>query len=314
MADRILTTVFRPLGHTQPLLDGTVKPRSFDLDYVNVEPLIAAFRRMVRGYEFDICELAITTYITAKSYGKKFTAVPIFPARAFHHGAILVNTKAGIASPKDLEGKRVGVSRGYTVTTGVWARAILQDELGVDLSKVTWVLSGDEHVEEYQAPPNVVPVEKGTKIEDMLIAGELPAAVNVEVDHPDVKPLIAKPRDTAFAALKSRGLYPINHTVVVRDELLDSDPGLAADVFNAFAEAKRLYIERLKKGTIAVPTKADETNKTVMDMIGDPLPYGIGPNRKVLETLVQAARNQRILKNPVTVETLFAKGTHDLVA
>ena len=164
MAERKLTTVFRPLGHTQPLLDGTVKPKTFTIDYVSVEPLIAAFRRMVRGSEFDICELAITTYITAKSYGKKFTAIPIFPARAFHHGAILVNRNAGIRTAQDLEGKRVGVSRGYTVTTGVWARAILQDELGVDLSKVTWVLSGDEHVEEYQAPPNVVPIEKGKKI------------------------------------------------------------------------------------------------------------------------------------------------------
>src|SRR5687767_6133305 len=106
MAERKLTTVFRPLGHTQPLLDGTVKPKTFTIDYVSVEPLIAAFRRMVRGSEFDICELAITTYITAKSYGKKFTAIPIFPARAFHHGAILVNRNAGIKSAKDLEGKR----------------------------------------------------------------------------------------------------------------------------------------------------------------------------------------------------------------
>ena len=313
MADRKHSTVFRPLGHTQPLLDGTVKPKTFTIDYVDVTPLIAAFRRMVRASEFDICELAITTYITAKSYGKKFTAIPIFPARALHHGAILVNTKAGISGPKDLEGKRVGVSRGYTVTTGVWARAILQDECGVDLSKVTWVLSGDEHVEEYQAPPNVVPLEKGKKIEDMLISGELVAAVNVEVDHPDVKPLIPNPKQAAFAALTQRGLYPINHTVVIRDELLEAYPDLAADAFNAFAEAKRVYIDQLKNNTIASPTKADETNKTVMDMIGDPLPYGIEPNRTVIEQLVQNARSQRILKNPVSVETLFAKGTHDLV-
>ena len=314
MAERKLKTVFRPLGHTQPLLDGTVKPKTFTMDYENVEPLIAAFRRMVRGSEFDICELAITTYITAKSYGKTFTAIPIFPARAFHHGAILVNRNAGIASPKDLEGKRVGVSRGYTVTTGVWARAIMQDELGIDLSKVTWVLSGDEHVEEFTAPPNVVPMEKGRKIEDMLISGELPAAVNVEVDHPDVKPLIANPKQAAFTALKERGLYPINHTVVIRDELLEQYPDLAQDAFNAFAEAKRVYIEKLKSGRIESPTKADETNRQVMEMIGDPLPYGIGPNRKVLEQLVQNARSQRILKDPVTIETLFAKGTHDLVA
>ena len=313
MADLKLKTVFRPLGHTQPLLDGRVKPKSFDIDFIDVQPLIAAFRRMVRGTEFDICELAITTYITAKSYGKPFTAIPIFPARALHHGAILVNKNAGIGSPKDLEGKRVGVSRGYTVTTGVWARAILAD-LGVDLSKVTWVLSGDEHVEEFQAPPNVVPVEKGKKVEDMLISGELPAAVNVEVDHPDVKPLIDNPQAASFKALKEKGLYPINHTVVIRDELLAKYPNLARDAFDAFAEAKQLYMQQLKSGTLPAPTKADETNKKVLEMIGDPLPYGIAPNRKVLDMLVENARNQRILKAPVTIETLFAKGTHDLVA
>ena len=135
--------------------------------------MIDAFRRMVRGLEFDICEMAITTYICARAHGKRMTAVPIFLVRAFHHGAILVNTKAGIATPKDLEGKRVGVNRGYTVTTGVWARSILQEEHGVDLSKITWVLSGDEHVAEYRPPSNVVPIEKGKKMADMLVSGEL---------------------------------------------------------------------------------------------------------------------------------------------
>ena len=314
MADMKLKTVFRPLGHTQPLLDGEVKPKTFDIDYVEVEPLIGAFRRMVRGHEFDICELAITTYICAKAHGKRFTAVPIFPARVFHHGAILVNTKAGIASPKDLEGKRVGVNRGYTVTTGVWIRSILQDEHGVDLSKVTWVLSGDEHVEEYKAPANVVPIEKGKKMEDMLISGELVAAIGVAVDHPDVKTLIPNAKEAGFAALTGRGLYPINHTVVVRDELLDAHPDLAADVFNIFAQAKRLYIARLRGGEIAKPTKADEINKTVMDMIGDPLPYGIAPNRKVIEGLIGHAQTQGIITKPFTVEDLFAKGTYDLIA
>ncbi len=102
---------------------------------MEVDPIIAAFRRMVRGNEFDICEMAITTYICARAHGKPMTAVPVFLVRAFHHGATLVNTKAGIRKPKDLEGKRVGVNRGYTVTTGVWARGVLQDEHGVDLSQ-----------------------------------------------------------------------------------------------------------------------------------------------------------------------------------
>ena len=248
MAGLKLKTVTRTQGNNAALKDGTVRPATFEFDFVEVNPLIDAFRRMVRGLEFDICEMAITTYICARAHGKRMTAVPVFLVRAFHHGAILVNTKAGIAHPKDLEGKRVGVNRGYTVTTGVWARGILQDEYGVDLSKITWVLSGDEHVAEYVPPANVVPIEKGKKMADMLVSGELVAAIGVEIDHPDVKPLIPNALEAGLAALKTRGHYPINHTVVIKDELIAAHPGLAADVFNAFAESKRLYIEKLKAG------------------------------------------------------------------
>src|SRR3954468_15400885 len=189
MPEPKLRTVTRTQGNNRALKDGTVKPKTFEFAFEEVDPLIAAFRRMVRGNEFDISEMAITTYICARAHGKPMTAVPIFLVRAFHHGAMLVNTKAGIAKPKDLEGKRVGVSRGYTVTTGVWARGVLQEEHGVDLSKVTWVLSGDEHVAEYKAPPNVIPIGAGKNMSDMLVSGELVAAIGVDVDHPDVKPL-----------------------------------------------------------------------------------------------------------------------------
>src|SRR5260370_38020333 len=217
MAGPKLKTVTRTHGTNQALKDGNVKPRSFECDFGEVDPLIAAFRRMVRGNEFDICEMAITTYICARAYGKPMTAVPVFLVRAFHHGAILANTKSGIRSPKDLEGKRVGVNRGYTVTTGVWARGILQQEYGVDLSKITWVLSGDEHVAEYRAPANVVPIEKSKSIGDMLSSGELAAAIGVEVNAPDVKPLIPNALEAGLAALRQRGHYPINHTVVIKD-------------------------------------------------------------------------------------------------
>src|SRR5215475_12137566 len=190
MAELTLKTVTRTQGNNQALKDGTVKPKTFAFDFVEVPVLIDGFRRMVRGNEFDICEMAITTYICAKAHGKPMTAVPVFLVRAFHHGAILANTKAGIRSPKDLEGKRVGVNRGYTVTTGVWARGVLQEEHGVDLGKVTWVLSGDEHVAEYRPPANVVPIDPGKKMEDMLASGELVAAIGADVNSPDVKPLI----------------------------------------------------------------------------------------------------------------------------
>jgi 4,5-dihydroxyphthalate decarboxylase len=307
-----LKTVTRTQGNNRALKDGTVKPKTFEFAFEEVDPLIAAFRRMVRGLEFDICEMAITTYVCAKAHGKRMTAIPVFIVRAFHHGAILVNTKAGIAKPKDLEGRRVGVNRGYTVTTGVWARSILQDEHGVDLSKITWVLSGDEHVAEYRPPENVVPIEPGKKMDDMLTSGELAAAIGVDVKSPDVKPLIPDALEAGLAALKRNGHYPINHLVVIKDELIAQHPTLAADVFDAFAQAKRLYVDRLKAGQIEKPTEVDEVHKRVLAITGDPLPYGIAPNRKVIDALIGHALTQGIITKSVTVEELFAPSTHGL--
>jgi 4,5-dihydroxyphthalate decarboxylase len=313
MTELKLKTVTRTQGNNAALKDGTVKPQTFDFDFIEIPVLVQGFRRMVRGLEFDICELAITTYICAKEHGARFTALPIFLVRGFHHGAIVYNTKSGIRGPKDLEGKRVGVNRGYTVTTGVWARGILQDEYGVDLSRVTWVLSGDEHVEDYRPPANVVPIEDGKTLDDMLVAGELAAVVGRNVEHPDVAPLIPNPDEAGLEALRTRGFYPINHLVVVRDDVLAAHPEVAADTFSAFAEAKRLYVDRLKSGAIENPTKIDELHRQVMAVIGDPLPYGIAPNRQVIDTLIGHALTQKIITKPVTIDSLFAPTTMDLV-
>jgi 4,5-dihydroxyphthalate decarboxylase len=314
MAGLQLKTVTRTQGNNQALKDGRAKPRTFAFDFQEVDPLIDAFRRMVRGLEFDLCEMAITTYVCARAHGKLMTALPVFLVRAFHHGAMLYNTKAGVRKPKDLEGRKVGVNRGYTVTTGVWARSVLQQEHGVDLGKITWVLSGDEHVAEYRPPANVVPIEKGKKIADLLVAGELAAAIGVDVDHPDVKPLIPDALEAGLAALRSRGHYPINHTVVLRNDLLHAHPELAPDVFDAFAEAKRLYVQRLKAGRIEKPTPVDAVHRRVMEITGDPLPYGIEPNRQVLEELVEHCLKQGIITRPVAVEDLFPRNTHGLTA
>jgi 4,5-dihydroxyphthalate decarboxylase len=313
MAERKLKTAIQTLGHTRALKDGSVKPKSVDLEFEDVPVIIQAFRRMVRGLEFDISEMAITTYICAKEHGKPFTALPIFLVRAFHHGAIVINTKLGIRSPKDLEGKKIGVNRGYTVTTGVWARGILQHEHGVDLNKITWVLSGDEHVAEYRPPANVVPIAAGKKLEDMVIAGEIAGAIGVDINHPDVKPLIADAPEAGFAALRRNGHYPINHTLVVKDELLRSQPGLAGDVFDAFSAAKRLYVDRLKNNAIAEPSKTDQLYKRVMDTTGrDPLPYGLAESRPMVEAVIQYAEEQRILTRHFSVDELFPVKTQGL--
>jgi 4,5-dihydroxyphthalate decarboxylase len=311
----LLKTVVRTQGNNEALKDGTVKPKGFDFEFIEVDPLIDAFRRMVRTLEFDLSEMALTTFLTAREHGKKMTGIPVFLMRAFHHGAIKVNAKAGISSPKDLEGKRVGVNRGYTVTTGLWARSILAHQYGVDLSTITWVLSGDEHVAEFRPPANVVPLEKGKKMADALASGELPAAIGVDIEHPDVKPLIAKPKDTAYEALRKSGHYPINHLLVIKDETLAKDPSVAARIFEAFAEAKRLYVEKLRAGAVTDPAAVDETNRRVMEITGrDPLPYGIEPNRAMLEEAIRSATEQKILTKPVRLEDLFAESTRALAA
>src|SRR5678816_3790096 len=163
--------------------------------------------------------MAMTTYLCARAHGKQFTAIPVFPMRAFHHGAIVYNTRAGIRTPADLEGRRVGVNRGYTVTTGLWARSLLQHEYGVDLRRVTGVL---------------------------------------------------------------------------RNDLLDAEPDRARDLFDAFAEAKRIGVRRLREGRVDDASPTDHVFVRVMEIAGDPLPYGLEPNRQTLEAMVQYSVEQGI--------------------
>jgi len=309
MSEANLTTVTRLQGNNAALLNGAVSPRGFTLQFVEVPVLVHAFRRMVRQLEFDVCEMALTTYLCAREHGVKFTALPVFLVRAFHHGAILHNIDNPVTAPQDLEGHRVGVNRGYTVTTGVWARSLLQEELGVDLSKVTWVLSGDEHVEAYRPPPNVEAIAAGETIEEQLASGKLAAAINIKTDNPKLQTLIEDPTKAGLAAYQDRGHYPINHLIAVRDDVLDTHPGLAVALFDAFVDSKNRYLKSLRDGTIENPDAMDRLYRHIIELGGDPLPYGIEPNRLVLEKLIEHALAQKILTRPVDVESLFAPAT-----
>lgn len=310
-----LKTVTRTQGNNAALKDGSVRPDGITLDFEEVPVLIHAFRRMVRNLEFDVCEMAFSTYLCAKEHGIGFTALPIFLARDFHHGAMVVNSGAGIGHPKDLEGHAVGVSRGYTVTTGVWARGILEEEYGVDLDAVSWVISDDEHVADYRPPANVSRMPAGKNLEEMVSSGELAAAVGLSFEHSAVKPLIPCAEEAGFAALRSRNHYPINHLIVVKDEVLAEDPEIATALFHAFAEAKNRYVARLRDGTIAEPTGTDLRYRRVLETTGaDPLPYGIAPNLPTITKLIEHALRQRILRERPAVDTLFAETTRNLTA
>ncbi|MCW8379707.1 substrate-binding domain-containing protein [Streptomyces justiciae] len=315
MTELHLKTVTRTSGANRELKEGRIDPEGAVLDFVEVPVLPQAFRRMVRDQEFDVCEMAVTTYLVAKAHGAPFTALPVFLVRGFHHGAVQVSKRAGVTAPDDLQGRRVGVNRGYTVTTGVWARGVLAEEYGVDLDRVLWVLSGDEHVPTYRPPGNVVPIPTGADLPSLLASGELAAAVGAGVDHPDVEPLIPHAREAALEALRRDGFYPINHLVVVKDELLAEHPELAGSLFSAFAEAKQRYVDELRSGAITAPTAADQTHLDVMATTGgDPLPYGIEPNRRALEKLIELAVGQHILDMRPDVDALFAAGARGLVA
>ena len=313
MSKTKLTAVSRTQGNNRALKEGEVSLPDFDLDFEEVPVLVRAFRRMVRELAYDVCEMALTTYICAKAHGAKMTAVPVFLVRGFHHEAIIHHVPSGLKSPSNLAGQRGGVNRGYTVTTGVWARAIIQEEHDVDLSDITWCPSGDEHVEQYQAPANVQPLEDGD-LEGRLTAGDLVAAVGTSVDHSDVAPMYEDPFAAGLAALKGRGLYPINHTVAIRDELLEENPDIAVQVFNAFSESKNRYVADLKSGRISDLTAVDKVHLAAMEVIDDPLPYGIEPNRHTLEGLMGHAATQRIIPGPMPLEDLFAKNVLDAVA
>jgi 4,5-dihydroxyphthalate decarboxylase len=314
MAKLRLRTALRTQGSTAALKDGTVASRHFSLDFEEVPVIIDAFRRMVRELSYDVSEMAFTTYLCAREHGTPITALPAFLVRGFHHGAIVTSASHPVGEPAELEGRKVGVSRGYTVTTGVWARGILADDYAVDLSGVTWVRSGDEHVAAYRPPANVIS-QPGISLADAVEAGELAAAVGITADRPGLVPLIPDAEQAGYRALRERGYYPINHVVVVRDELLDRHPGLAAGLMAVFVQAKDRYVGRLGNGEIPAPGPADIMYRRVLDITGsDPLPYGLAPNRPMIEQLIGYAVSQQILAGPPTTSGLFADGTDDVTA
>jgi 4,5-dihydroxyphthalate decarboxylase len=306
----VLKTAIATYPHTKGLKDGTVSVPGIQFEHVEVSPIIGAFRRMCRSLEFDLCEMAVTTYLTAKAHNKPFTALPVFVMRQFHHSPIVYNIKSGAKAPKDLEGKKVGV-RAYTVTTGVWTRGILASEYGVDLDKITWVVVDEEHVQEYHKPANVME-RPGANLAEMLVKGELAAAIGVgKVESPDVKPLIPDAGAAEAAWYRKTGIYPINHTVVVKDTLLQSDPSLAPRLFAGFQSAKEQFLKQLSSAA-ELPAEAQPLAKRRSIVGDDPLPNGLARNRKALEAIIRFAHEQKILPRMVKPEEIFAANTLDL--
>lgn len=300
-----LKTALGNYGLTKPLKEGTVVPKRFTPQYPDIKEIVPEMRRMCRALEHDICEMAFTTYLCARAAGLPFTAVPVFVTRNFHHWAISINAKSNIRTPKDLEGRVVGVNRGYTVTTGLWARGILQSEYGVDLDKITFVPTDDEHVLDFKAPKNVDYARfRGRNLTELLERQEIDAAIGeMKSGSPDIRQLIPDARNAAYDYFRRTGVYPINHGLVVKNDLLKQAPWLADELVEAFTEAKAVYLKKLDESVgISTWDKAAADNAKV---VGDPFPLGIEPNRKALETMTQFALDQHMIPRRYSVEELF---------
>jgi len=313
-----LTLAIADYPHTAALLDGSIEIEGVDAEFVRVTPQIAAFRRMVRQVEFDVCELAPTTYIIARAYGAPFVALPIFVFRKFHHGGLLVRPDSGISHPRDLEGKKVGV-RAYSVTTGVWTRGILMDEFGLDSSKVTWVVDDEEHVTQMPLPSNVIHAPDGQSLVDMIQRGELAAGFDgnagigragaptggwSQVESQGYPDLFPNAPELEAEWFRRTGIYPMHGTIVVRDSVLAAHPWVARSLYDAFEAAKQLWLKRLKSGE--ANTALDQRYRALAGIVGDdPLPFGMAANMPTIRALEDTAFKQGLSPRRMTVEELF---------
>jgi 4,5-dihydroxyphthalate decarboxylase len=309
-------------GHTRALKWGDVRIEGAEPAFVEVAPIIGAFRRMVRDVEFDICEMAPTTYMIARALGAPFIALPIFLMRRFHHSGFVVRPDAGIKVPKDLEGKKVGV-RAYSVTTGVWTRGIFVNEYGLDSAKVTWVVDDEEHVTTLKLPPNVVHAPEGKSLQSMMKAGEIqagfsgPAGVSragppisgwdkAGAAAADTYPeLIADVEKVEADWFRKSGIYPIHGLIVVKDEHIKRHPWLARSLMNAFVAAKKPYLEELKSGQGDNPE--DKRYRSFLSLMSDPLPYGIAANRASIEALVTYSLQQELIPSRPQLNQVFVE-------
>jgi 4,5-dihydroxyphthalate decarboxylase len=299
----VLKTLLGTYPYTKAIKDGTIKIPGVELEFVEIEPVHDGFGAMADRLEFDVAEMAITTYILARSFDKQITGLPAVVSRNFHHRRMLYNAKSGIREPKDLEGKRVGI-RAYTQTMPLWNRGVLKNEYGVDLDKINWVVFEGAHVKAYQNPSNVEMAPAGKKIGQMLLAGEIDAAIGADgAESPDIKPLIPNAAEVEVEWFKKHGVYPINHMITVRNDLVAENPSILEQLFAAFKEAKQAYMQHLDgPGPLSA---ADQNMIRLKGIVGDPLPYGVAANRRAIEMAAQFAYEQHIVPKLYTVEELF---------
>jgi 4,5-dihydroxyphthalate decarboxylase len=280
---RRLRTLLGDHPGTTALKNRSIGSHLIEFDFADCSPTNKGFKPMVREGAFDVSEMAIVTYLMAKSFAKPMVLLPDVVLARFQHGHALYNAKAGKLTPRDLNGKRVGI-RSFTTTTGAWLRGILANDHGVDLDSIDWVTFEDAHVAEFVDTTRRA--SAGKQIVQMLIDGELDAVLGEKFDHPDLKPLFDDVAAEEKAWFAKHGVLPINHMVVVSRAMSESHP-------DAVREVHRL----LTKAAAASPAAPR---------------FGRGEMQRSLQMIIDYCAQQKLIPRAFTVEELFDDVTRAL--
>jgi 4,5-dihydroxyphthalate decarboxylase len=304
-----------------PLYTGEVRPDGIDLNFIQIDQPRPIFDRMSGGLEFDVSEYSSSEYVQRFANGQcPFVAIPVFPSIAFRLGFIAVNRKSGIKSPKDLEGKRVGVPL-YTMTAAIFINGMLKNEFGVDISKINWVQSA-MNSEGAHGAPTVLPLLRKISIEhntskktlgQLLADGEVDATLGTSLPeevrtHPDVTRLFPDYVERDKDLYRRKGIYPIMHLIAIKKSVYERYPFVATSLYDAFVKSKKIALEKLfnlRAVRYMTPFLMRDIDEIWEIFNGDPWPYGVEPNRRTLEALIKYQQDLFLIDKPVKVDDLF---------
>ena len=287
-----LKTLLGSYANTLALKNGVLSPSSFAFDFADVKVPNRAFKRVVRELEFDISELALVTFLQAKAYGKPLTLMPaVIGAGRFQHHCLVYNALHPRVTVDQLRGKRIGI-RAHAQTTVTWVRGVLADDYGVDLRGIQWVTFEEGHLAEFPDPPGFERAPEGTSAVEMLLAGELDAAI-IGTDLPDdplLQSVLPDPHNAALAWSERHQMRPINHMVALDIGLCRQHPEVVRELYALLLQSKQM-----------AASKADH----MLDLT----PFGIEPNRRSLALLIRYAYQQGLIPRAYAVDELFEEFT-----
>ncbi len=325
MAKLSLSVAVGDYDRTRALIDGSVAIDGVDPVYMPLVPEEIFFRAF-RAAEFDICELSLSSYAIKTAQGDcPYIAVPAFVSRAFRHNAVYVRTDR-IKKPADLKGKKVGVPE-YQLTANVWARAFLDDDYGVKPADIHWIRGGiaqpgrpEKLTVKLPAGVRLDNAPEGATISALLEAGEIDGFIAprppslIEKGHPHIGWLFPDPVAAAKDYFKRTGLFPIMHVLGIRRALAEQHPWLPGAVLKSFEQAKQLAVKELADTTVAKVTLpfVEEMLRDARALMGEDFwPYGVAPNRTVLDYFLGQHHAQGLSSRRLSVDELFHPATYE---